>query len=48
MVSFTNDDDFIFFHVPATGVAAGIRRRDHGDGVALAAPRRGPHRGAAR
>jgi EAL domain-containing protein (putative c-di-GMP-specific phosphodiesterase class I)/GGDEF domain-containing protein len=22
MVSFTNDDDFIFFHVPATGVAA--------------------------
>jgi len=21
MVSFTNDDDFIFFHVPATGVA---------------------------
>src|SRR5207248_6992372 len=22
MVSFTNDDDFIFFHVPAAGVAA--------------------------
>jgi EAL domain-containing protein (putative c-di-GMP-specific phosphodiesterase class I) len=22
MVSFTNDDDFIFFHIPATGVAA--------------------------
>src|SRR3569832_2967282 len=22
MVSFTNDDDFIFFHVPASGVAA--------------------------
>src|SRR5438046_4284715 len=22
MVSFTNDDDFIFFHVPAQGVAA--------------------------
>ena len=40
MVSFTNDDDFIFFHVPASRRGRGDGRRDHRDGDAAAAPRR--------
>ena len=48
MVSFTNDDDFIFFHVPAAGRRRGDGERDHGHGGAAPTPRRQPHRGAAR
>ena len=40
MVSFTNDDDFMFFHVPAPGVAAATEARDHRDGGAAPAARR--------
>ena len=48
MVGFTNDDDFIFFHVPAAGVPAASERRDHGAREPARASRRPAARGGAR